>query len=244
MKREHLGQIDSTNDEARRRADSGEKGPIWLSAKSQTKGRGRRGREWESKEGNLYTTGLYSLAVGAKQAANISFIAALAVKATISHYLKGHTIEVKWPNDVLVDGAKIAGILLESWLNDGEIKVAIGIGINIVHAPEIAEYNAVSLAKIMKNPKTVPSAEDVLIVLCDAFESLLAQWNKSGFAPIREKWLACAKGVGTRIGVRLHDKELFGVFKSLNEAGELLLELDNGNIEIISAGDVFFPHLK
>ena len=244
MKLEHLGEIDSTNDEVRRRAENGEIGPIWISAKSQTKGRGRRGREWESKDGNLYTTGLYTLAIGAKQAANLSFVAALAVRNTIAHYLPNRMVKLKWPNDVLVDDKKIAGILLESWLSHGEIKIAIGIGINIVAAPQDPNINACTIQEFLPSKMPAPSREDVLELLASSFESYLGLWREQGFERIRLDWISHAIGLGEQVVVRLHDSEKVGIFKDINSSGELVLGHEDKSFELISAGDVFFPHLK
>ncbi len=244
MKLEHLDEIDSTNDEVRRRSENGETGPIWISAKSQTKGRGRRGREWESKVGNLYATGLYTMEIGAKEAANLSFVAALAVRDTIAHYLPKQEAKVKWPNDVMVCGKKISGILLESWINKGVINVAIGIGINIVTPPENPLITACTIKSFLQGDDIVPTREDVLEILVSAFGKYLGVWRDNGFEPIRELWLNHAIGLGEEVIVRLPDLQKAGIFKDLNLNGELVVLLNDNTTEFISAGDVFFPHLK
>lgn len=182
--------------------------------------------------------------IGAKEAANLSFVAALAVRDTIAHYLPNQEVKVKWPNDVLVEGKKLSGILLESWINHGEIKIAIGIGINIVTAPENANISAGTIKEFLLKGNKAPKSENALEVLAGNFEKYISIWRESGFEPIRKQWLMNAIGIGRDVIVRLHDKEMGGVFKDINSNGELILELDNKSIELISAGDVFFPHLK
>lgn len=244
MKLEHLGEIDSTNDEVRRRAECGESGPIWISAKSQSKGRGRRGREWVSAQGNLFATGLYTMEIGAKQAANLSFIAAVAVRDTIANYIPNESVKVKWPNDILVQSKKVSGILLESWVNAGEIKIAIGIGINIISSPPNTEFQTATIKDFLALNELPPTREKVLELLVNNFEKHLNNWRENGFDAIRREWLSNAYGINESVIVKLHDKEISGVFKDLNDDGELLLELPNQSIEKICAGDVFFPHLK
>ena len=131
----HFKTIDSTQSEAKRRANTGNLGALWISTESQSKGRGRRGREWVSETGNLYCTGLYPHGGDLASAARLSFAAALAVAQTLEQYIDPQLVSIKWPNDVLVDGKKVAGILLESGTYNDAIWVAVGIGINLVSHP-------------------------------------------------------------------------------------------------------------
>jgi BirA family transcriptional regulator, biotin operon repressor / biotin---[acetyl-CoA-carboxylase] ligase len=233
-------EIDSTNEEARRRAAVGERGPLWITARSQSAGRGRRGREWVSPEGNLMATLLIAPGVSAPEAARLSFVAALAVHDLVSRYAPRAVVRVKWPNDVLVDGKKIAGILLESSGQGGQHVVpwlAIGIGVNLVYAPEATPYPATFLGA----HGSAPSSVEALAELAEAWENRFRVWRVSGFAAIREDWLAVAAGVGQPVEVRLPAETLHGRFETLMPDGALSLLLPTGARRAISAGEVFFP---
>ena len=232
-------EIDSTNEEARRRALAGERGPVWIWARRQTAGRGRRGRTWESPAGNLMTTLLIAPGVGASEAARLSFVAALAVHDLAARYARHAAVRVKWPNDVLVNGRKVAGILLETageeslgvlpWL-------AIGIGVNLVHGPAEALFPATTLGE--HGP--APSADEALAELAEAWETRFRVWRVSGFAAIREAWLEVAAGLGQPIEVRLAGETLSGRFETLMPDGALSLLLPSGSRRAITAGEVFF----
>lgn len=230
--------IDSTNEEARRRAASGERGPLWIWARRQTAGRGRRGREWESPDGNLAATLLIAPGVSAAEAARLSFVAALAVYDLATHYAPRATIRVKWPNDVLVDGKKVSGILLESSGSEGvDILpwLAIGIGVNLTHAPSAAAYPATFLGE----HGAAPSAEEALARLAEAWENRFREWRVNGFAAIRDAWLQVAAGLGQPIEVRLPSETLQGRFETLMPDGALSLILPTGSRRAITAGEVF-----
>jgi len=232
-------EIDSTNEEARRRAATGERGPLWIWARRQTAGRGRRGREWESPDGNLMATLLIAPGVSPADAARLSFVAALAVYDLVHATAARAAIRVKWPNDVLVDGKKVAGILLESSGHEGhEILpwLAIGIGINLIHAPSTAIFPATFLGA--HGP--APSAAEALAELAEAWETRSRVWRVSGFAAIREAWLDVAAGVGQPIEVRLPGETLHGRFETLMPDGALSLLLPTGARRAITAGEVFF----
>ncbi len=232
-------EIDSTNEEARRRAAVGERGPLWIFARRQTAGRGRRGREWESPEGNLATTLLIAPGVSAPEAARLSFVAALAVHDLTSAYAKHAHVRVKWPNDVLVDGKKVAGILLESSGQEGVDVVpwlAVGIGVNLVRAPAGATYPATFIGA----HGSAPSAAEALAELAEAWETRFRVWRVSGFAAIREAWLQVAAGVGQPVEVRLPGETLHGRFETLMPDGALSLLLPTGARRAITAGEVFF----
>lgn len=232
-------EIDSTNEEARRRAALGERGPLWITARSQTAGRGRRGREWVSPEGNLMATLLIAPGVTAPDAARLSFVAALAVHDLVSTYATRAAVRVKWPNDVLVDGKKIAGILLESSGQEGQDVIpwlAIGFGVNLVHAPTGTAYPATFLGA--HGP--APSPAEALAELAQAWETRFRVWRVGGFAAIREAWLAVAAGVGQPVEVRLPNETLHGRFETLMPDGALSLFLPTGARRAITAGEVFF----
>lgn len=231
--------IDSTMDEARRRAAGGVCAPLWIVAASQTKGRGRRSRAWESGAGNLLCTLLLNPGVGAPEAAKLSFLAALCVGETLDHFLGGSLrIRYKWPNDVLLDGRKVAGILLESITDRDTAWLSIGIGINLAQHPEGALYPATSLAAAGVMP---PSPHAALEVLAARFDEWLSHWRKEGFFPVKAAWLARAARMGEAIEVRLDKETLPGIFTALDESGALVLTLADNTVRLISAGDVFFP---
>jgi len=231
-------EIDSTNEEARRRAAVGERGPLWITARRQTAGRGRRGRSWDSPDGNLMATLLIAPGVSAPEAARLSFVAALAVHDFVVAHTRA-SVRVKWPNDVLVDGKKIAGILLESSGTDGVDALpwlAVGIGVNLIDAPTETPYPTTFLGA----HGTAPSPAEALAVLADAWETRFRAWRVSGFAAIREAWLGVAAGLGTEIEVRLPGETLYGRFETLMPDGALSLLLPNGTRRAITAGEVFF----
>ena len=219
-----LDETASTNQDARERAIGGERGPLWIAARRQTAGRGRRGRAWTGLDGNLFTTGLYTLQVDAARASELSFAAALAVAAVCDRAL-GDTARtrLKWPNDVLVDGRKAAGILLESGeAPGGGLWIAIGIGINLAAAPQDVERPAISLASAGETL----DRETALDVLIDAFEKERAAWQLDGFGPIRDRWLSRAHGLGDICEARLSNETLRGTFADLGPDGALRLDLE------------------
>lgn len=236
---EWLEETGSTNADARERALAGERGPLWLAARRQTAGRGRRDRVWQGLPGNLFATGLYVLDCKPARAAEFSFMAALAVAQVCDVALgdPGRT-RLKWPNDVLVDGRKVAGILLESGqAPEGGLWLAIGVGLNLAAAPAGLEQAVTSLAEA----GGAIDRESALHHLVGAAERERARWTQYGFATIREGWLRRAHGLGEPCIVRLARETLYGRFADLAADGALRLELDNGQYRSISAGEVFFP---
>ena len=231
--------IDSTNAEARRLAEAGEMGPLWITAKRQTAGRGRRGRSWETGAGNLAATLLMATDRPAREAAELSFVAALAVSDLLSAHLPPERVKVKWPNDVMVSGRKIAGILVESGARrEGGLWLAIGIGINLATAPIAADRPATTLAHETRLPPPEPAV--ALEGLADAFAEWLVGWDARGFAPVAEAWTERAYGLGERCTARLPDETVEGVAEGLDADGALRLRLADGRIRRITAGDVFF----
>ena len=231
--------IDSTNEEARRLAQAGERGPLWITAGEQTAGRGRRGRSWVSPRGNLSATLLIDPGKPAGECAQLSFAAALAASDAVSALAPGSSIKVKWPNDVLAEGRKIAGILLESASSGGAAPgwLVIGIGINLFAHPPDTEFPATSLPAL---GVIAPAPEDGLLHLAAAFAKWYEFWRAEGFAPIRDAWLARAAGLGTRIRARLQNGELVGVFEGIDMSGALLLREAQDRVRTIAAGEVFF----
>ena len=225
-------EIDSTNAEALRRAAAGETGPLWLRADRQSAGRGRRGRAWEGGEGNLMTTLLITPERPRPEWAQLSFAAAIAVADLAAHYAPHAAIAVKWPNDVLAEGRKLAGILLET----SGAGLAIGIGVNLKSHPEGTEFPAISLPVLgVKAPKP----HEALAVLAGHFGRWYEAWAAQGFAPLRDAWLARAAHLGHPIRARLTDTEHRGVFEGIDGEGALLLN-QGQTVRTIAAGEVFF----
>ena len=224
-----LERCDSTNAEARRRAETGERGPLWIVADRQTAGRGRSGREWASPEGNLHATWLGLWHGSPQHAALASFAACLAV-ADLADALTGKPtlVTLKWPNDVLVRGRKVAGVLLEG----GNGWLMVGIGVNLAHAPDDARWPADVL------PGATPA--EALDVLAPALDRWLGTLGLEGFAPLREAWLARAARRGETMEARLPRETVKGRFVDLAADGSLMLETTRGTRRI-AAGDVHFP---
>jgi BirA family biotin operon repressor/biotin-[acetyl-CoA-carboxylase] ligase len=231
--------IDSTNEEARRLAVAGERGPVWISAGRQTAGRGRRGRAWESPPGNLSATLFLRPERSAADCAQLSFVAAISASDMISRYATAATVRVKWPNDVLADGRKISGILLESSSTGGDHPdwLAVGIGANLVEYPEGTEFPATSLAAL---GVAAPQPRDALTALAGSWAKWYDIWMTKGFGDIRDAWLARAAGLGTRIRARLQNEETSGVFEGIDASGALMLRESQDRVRTIAAGEVFF----
>jgi len=224
------GSVDSTNSESLRRLDQGAEPPFLLMAEAQTKGRGRSGKVWSSPSGNFYGT----FALPADQAdatmAQVSFVAALA----LAHVLEGLGLkpELKWPNDILIKGAKISGILLEK---QGPI-LLVGMGINLGHHPGLPDYPSTSLAELGHDL----SPQDMASQLALQFDAVYTKWQAQGFATIREAWLGRAYKLGETITARLsgHAPKQ-GRFAGLAGDGALQLRTDAG-LELVHAGEVYF----
>jgi BirA family biotin operon repressor/biotin-[acetyl-CoA-carboxylase] ligase len=236
---EAYDELDSTNAEARRRAEAGEVGPVWITAAVQTAGRGRRGRAWSTNRGNLAATLLMTTDQPAGEAAQLSFVAALAACDLADACLGPGAARLKWPNDVLVHGRKAVGILVESGARpDGRLWLAVGIGVNLAHAPTDVERPAAAFAEFMAGPPPEPRA--ALDVLAAAFERWRQAWATRGFPAIAAGWTERATGLGQRCEARLPSRTLQGVAEGLDADGALRLRLDDGSLERITAGDVFF----
>jgi BirA family transcriptional regulator, biotin operon repressor / biotin---[acetyl-CoA-carboxylase] ligase len=231
--------IDSTNTEAMRRANAGDLGPYWLRAGTQTIGRGRRGREWLSAPGNLFLTYLGTTQRSPADTALLSFAAALAVADTADRALGREAALLKWPNDVLIVGRKVSGILLESGtLTDGRLWFAVGIGINVAAAPTSVDQPIASLAEFSGGqPLSADALEPVLRRRLSFWAGML---EREGFAPLRTAWLERAHGLGAPATARLGGEEITGVARGLSADGALELELPDKRTRLISAGEVFF----
>jgi len=226
--------LDSTNEEARRLARHGERGPLWIVARTQTAGRGRRGRNWVSEPGNLFATLLIQPLCPIERSPQLGFAIGLSTADLLGAYVAAADVKLKWPNDVLVKGKKIAGILIEACNSD---TLAIGVGVNLVNAPSEAEFPAISL---IQAAGSAPDPEAALGLLADRMHAWYEVWREHGFAPLKTAWLARASGVGGDITVRLANEELHGVFETLDDDGALVLRGKAGGLERVTAGDVFF----
>jgi len=229
--------IGSTNDELKRLAHEGAPEGLVVSAERQTAGRGRRGRNWVSPPGNLYASLLLRPACRPAIAAQLGFVAALGAVAAIGEFAPGLDLRCKWPNDLLANGKKISGILLETEMTTGDRPdfVVLGIGVNLAAAPSDTPYPATSLTA-EGAPGILPQA--MLARFVRHFGERLEAWRNEGFAPIREAWLAKAMGLGEPIQVRLERDTLDGRFLDLDGDGALMLGTPGGNRRI-AAGEIF-----
>ena len=231
--------LPSTNTEALALARSGETGPLWVTARQQTAGRGRRGNAWISTPGNLYATLLLFDPAAPENAPQLSFVAALAVFDAIVDRAAAlrEKLALKWPNDVLYCGQKLAGILIESENVEARLAVAIGVGVNCMHHPVETAYPATDLA----TAGATVAAEDLFFALSSAMAHRLEQWQRgAGFQSIRADWLDRAAGMGGEMRVRLpKNREFVGRAEALDERGRLLLRVADGTLQTITAGDVF-----
>lgn len=231
--------IDSTNAEACRLAEAHEVGPVWITALRQHAGRGRRGRSWETGEGNLAATYLFTTSKPPAEAAQISFVAALAVADLARAFVPAALVTLKWPNDPLIDARKAAGILVESGVRSGEgLWVAVGCGVNLARAPLDSNRPVTAFADHIEGPPPSPSA--ALEVLAGALDHWRAIWEASGFAPIAEAWTSSAHGLGQACTANLPGETVRGIAEGLDSDGALRLRLEGGGVRRITAGDVFF----
>jgi len=228
--------LGSTNAEALARARAGERGPLWITANSQSAGRGRRGNSWVSAPGNLYATLLLNEPSPPQFAPQLSFVAGLALHDAVAECAPqlGPMLKVKWPNDLLLGGAKLAGILIEGE-SDPVLAVAIGLGVNCASHPDDTAYPATDVAA----GGALVTPAQLLSVLSAAMVRRIDQWQRGqGFAGTRADWLKRAAGLGHDIRVRLPERELSGIFQGLDDAGHLLLAGAN-SLTTVTAGEVY-----
>ncbi len=234
----HFESLDSTNAEALRQLGSGYNGKLWIVADEQTKGRGRGGRRWHSPKGNLYASLLLRLSADAGVATQLSFVAALAAYDAISRFLPPSQLGIlrlKWPNDVMLGGAKMAGILIESLAEAGGNGLAaiVGIGINVSVTPTDTGRPVTALG-------SDPAACTALFeALAAAFEIWLSRWDEGrGFGDVRKAWLAHGHEAGEPIGVSLNGTSIQGKFHGVDQRGALQLETGPGVVITVNAGDI------
>ncbi|MCP4328791.1 MAG: biotin--[acetyl-CoA-carboxylase] ligase [Alphaproteobacteria bacterium] len=233
-----LEQVDSTNEEAKRLAADGAPHLTLVVARHQTKGRGRQGRAWVSPPGNLYSSLVLRPDCSPAVAAQIGFVAALATRDVIVDFTHGAVdVRCKWPNDVLIDGRKVCGFLLESAAlgADRVDWLVLGLGVNLVSAPVGIDRPATCLAD---NGVTSCLPEDFLQAWIPTFVHWYSRWRKLGFRTIRETWLSHAIGRGEPIEVRLGGETIRGLFADLDRSGALIVDQSNVR-RTVTAGDVF-----
>lgn len=236
---EHYEALGSTNSFALDKARAGHPGKHWLISDVQLSGRGRRGREWTSESGNLFASVMIRLMADDERIVQLPFAAALALGEAIETVTGTIGLaQLKWPNDVLLDGRKVSGILLESESGIApEIALVCGFGVNVSHHPDLGDYPVTDLRSMgyMVQPLQVFDA------LAGSFARWLDIWSAaSGFDEIRSAWLQRAVGRGKPIRVRLMREEFSGVFVDIDQMGRLIVQLDNGDKRLVTAGDVFF----
>jgi BirA family biotin operon repressor/biotin-[acetyl-CoA-carboxylase] ligase len=242
---EAFDQIGSTNLEALVRARNGERGPIWFVTTEQTAGRGRRSRSWIASRGNLASSNLEVMSVTPAVAATLGFAAGLALesalrKVSVEAAMRagGLCFSLKWPNDVLAGGRKLAGILLEAEAVAGNrLAVVVGIGTNVVSAPEGTPTPATSLRALGIDV----SAEELFAALSDGWAEYRDIWNNGhGFADIRKAWLERAAGLGQAVAITSAGGTIEGSFETIDEKGCMIVRTSTGQLVQITAGDVYF----
>jgi BirA family biotin operon repressor/biotin-[acetyl-CoA-carboxylase] ligase len=237
-----LDDVDSTNAEARRRAEAGQTGPLWIVARRQSAGRGRRGREWVSETGNLAATLLTTTERPPVEAAQVTFVAALAVSDLLCSFVPAPLIWIKWPNDVMIEADKVSGILVESGSHEtGRLWLAVGIGVNLRHAPSGTERPATAIESHLKaEVLSAPSLESAAEALAHHFGVWMDRWERLGFATVLEAWASRCRGLNGPCTARLGHETVSGTAEGVEADGALRLRLADGALRLISAGDVFF----
>lgn len=205
---------------------------LWLRAERQSGGRGRQGRQWSSPAGNLYASTLVRLRPGDPPAPSLALVAAVAIQEAVAFHAAGARVAIKWPNDLMADGAKLCGILLER-IDDA---VVIGFGVNVAAVPEALGRPVTSLAALTG---AAPDPAVLLEMLADSFSRWLERWRMEGIGPIRARWLAEAHPLGTALSAKTPEGPIEGLFDGLDEGGALRLRLADGAVHVIHAGDVF-----
>jgi BirA family biotin operon repressor/biotin-[acetyl-CoA-carboxylase] ligase len=245
--------VGSTSTEASRAAQAGDVGDVWFAALKQTEGRGRRGRQWETPHGNLAASLLVVPHCDPAITATLGFVAGVALNRALGSLVPGATVKLgidgadgqdqsrialKWPNDVLADGAKLAGILLEAQKRpDGRMAIVIGMGVNVVAAPEGLPYPAASIASLGWDV----SAEAILAALSDEWVDAVELWdNGRNVAGVLNLWRQSAAGIGAPVAVSRDGEVVRGVFETIDDAGRLIVRANDNSRVTITAGDAHF----
>ena len=241
-------EIGSTSTEAMHAAGTGDVGDVWFASLKQTAGRGRRGRAWETPSGNLAASLMLVPDCDPAVAATLGFVAGVALNRALGSTLPeamlrqgidgANRVALKWPNDVLADGAKLAGILLEAQKRpDGSHAVVIGFGVNIVSAPAGLPYPATSLHALGADI----AAETIFAALAEEWVVAYELWNHGrNVAGILRLWSASAAGIGAEVAVKRDGDVVRGIFESIDDTGRLLVRANDNSLIAITAGDVHF----
>ncbi len=228
---EHIAETGSTNADLLIRAREGAPEGLWLRADRQSGGRGRLGRDWQSPRGNLYASTLVRLRSGDPPAHSLSLVAAIALYESVRHHAPRAALVIKWPNDVLLDGNKLAGILLERQ----DDAVIVGIGVNLAHAPQLPGRVTAALSQVAPAPEPAIFCE----LLARQFGLALARWRHDGLRATMADWSARAHPVGTRLATTAHDgSRIEGSFAGLTSEAMLNLRLPGGETVVIHSGDM------
>jgi BirA family biotin operon repressor/biotin-[acetyl-CoA-carboxylase] ligase len=244
-----LQATESTNDDALQAAKNGDPGQLWITASEQRAGRGRHGRQWSSPPGNLYASLLLLDPCEIALAPQLGFVAGLALHEAVETVtgIGSPRLALKWPNDLLLDGAKVSGLLLEGHrVGQGSLAVVIGFGVNVAFAPTGTPYPATALRSLVPGL----GREDVFAALARSFARTFAAWRASTrhngadpFGAVRRLWLERAAGIGQEVTLRLPSGDKRGIFEGLDRSGRLQLKSASG-LELVDAGDLYFPHLQ
>jgi len=231
-------ELDSTNEEARRLANGGGCHGAVIWAKRQSEGKGRLGRAWISSEGNLFVSILLQPGKPPAELCQLSFVTAVAaIEALEALVPDASRLQCKWPNDILLDGRKLGGILLESFqCKNASPWVVVGLGINVDSFPPRTEFPATCLKDAGVE---LVSAKIILSRFIHHFIDCYNEWNVKGFTPARKRWLQSAWGMGRRLCARLPDGNIEGIAEGIDADGSLLLKLADGKKHQVHAGDVF-----
>ncbi|WP_422370315.1 biotin--[acetyl-CoA-carboxylase] ligase [Hoeflea sp.] len=239
-----LGDVASTNAECMERARAGDAGDLWITAERQTGGRARRGRSWVSEPGNLYASLLLINPAPWSAMASLPLAVTVAVYDAVAAVLPGDQarFRIKWPNDLLIDGGKTAGILIESeTVGEGRTAVVIGCGLNIAHRPDAGLYRTTCL----REHGSAATPQELFARLVVSMDATLARWDRGqGVGSIREDWLERADGIGKPVTVNLPDRQIHGLFEGIDGDGRLVLAASDGTTQLIASGDVFFASAK
>lgn len=235
---EQFEEIASTNIYAIELAKSSDNDKVWIVTNRQTRGKGRLGREWQSLSGNLATSLLLQTELAPQKCALLGFIAGVALVGAIKSFNSQLNVQLKWPNDVMLDGQKLAGILLETQNSiNAKQAIIIGFGVNVAKAPKDLPYKAISLNEAGVN-----------IVASDLFERLTDYWHQlftlsdsgKNLAEILNSWKDCAFGLGKQISITNHNKIIHGIFEDIDATGRLVIRNASNEKQYITAGDVHF----
>ena len=236
-----LGDVASTNIECMDRARAGDPGGLWITAVRQTGGRARRGRNWVSEPGNLYSSLLLIDPAPWEALASLPMAVTVAVHDAIASVLPADAAEalrIKWPNDMLISGRKTSGILIEAeQLADGRRAVVIGCGVNVAHFPEAGLYPATCLA----DQGSAATPQELFARLVVSVDHTLKAWDQGrGLPGIRNAWIDRAQGIGNPVTVNLPERQIHGLFDGIDDEGRLMLAMPDGSRQMIASGDVFF----